>query len=79
MEAPADVQLPLLVGQQHGNYNGRHDPGDQCWNCYSFRSPMESIYQKRISSNINQIHNDRDLHGHLRVTHGTEYRRSGIV
>ena len=40
---------------------------------------MESVDQDRVSANIDDIHDDGYLHGHLGIAHGTEDRRASII
>ena len=40
---------------------------------------MESVDQDRVSANIDDIHDDGYLHGHLGIAHGTEDCRASII
>ena len=71
-------RLTLLVALAQ-NQHGRHHTGDDAGPCNAVHAHLQPEDAHRVAHDVDDVHQDADLHGNFRVAHAAVERRAAVI
>ena len=71
-------RLTLLVALAQ-NQHGRHHTGDDAGPCDAVHAHLQPEDAHRVAHDVDDVHQDADLHGNFRVAHAAVERRAAVI